>query len=215
MTMRLTELANLPPARLSVSFRRRSPGELGRWAFDRTLPKPSSVCDPSHPLLRHPNGDRIVADFPSFTTPAFMMRAIPTGLLYKPPPSHLISPNTLREDADDPSVVHMPLASTVHKLLGVRFYQRDALRRLKTACALVVTRGADVINGTDDGPRLILDEERARHRWVLAGWTYVCKISPELHRMPYTELVPHVRAALEKMARRGRNVERRWASERL
>ncbi|KAH9930543.1 uncharacterized protein BXZ73DRAFT_47601, partial [Epithele typhae] len=196
-------------------FRRRSPGELGRWAYDRTPPKPSSVCDPSHPLLRHPNRDRIVEDFPSFTTPAFTMKAIPTGLLYKPLSSHLISPNAPREDADNPSVVYMPLASVVHKLLGVRFYQQDALRRLKTACALVVTRGADVVNGTDDVPRLIFDEEHAGHRWVLADWTYVCRISPELHRMPYTELVPHVRAALEKMARRGRNVERRWTLERL
>ena len=136
--------------------------------------------DPSHPALDY-TSVQFAQAFPWRTYPGFALRAIPKGLLDKPPVIFPDPPFTFapvpRWDAGDgqqqrppgAGSVSMSLMNVASKGTGGRVLKVTGMNKFKTAVSLVAARNADVVKGKDGQERIVFREEQAGNRWVLSG----------------------------------------------
>ncbi|KAF7309888.1 hypothetical protein MIND_00361100 [Mycena indigotica] len=91
-----------------------------------------------------------------------------------------------------------------------KHHRHQVVRRFKSAISLIVVRGAhaEVDNGR---LTLVYDPDHSPDQWLLPGWTYFLHWSMALYRMPYPELIKHLRPMLSQIFQHGSKVERRWA----
>ena len=98
--------------------------------------------------------------------------------------------------------------------------------KIKTALAMIVTRGADVRRDTEGKEQIVFDPSDAGRDWILEGvyamsvattsddtfveWTYVVRPRLQLYRMPYQTLIPILRNALISLRSRAQQLESQW-----
>ncbi|RPD61572.1 hypothetical protein L226DRAFT_399601 [Lentinus tigrinus ALCF2SS1-7] len=216
---RCVELSRVPKSHgvRGIQFKRTTPGSIGHiWNANKPPPK-HRVLDPSHPALDY-TPSQFAKAFPWRACPGFAIRAIPKGLLEKPPivfpdPPFTFTP-VRSADAKDGrhgnGRVNMSLMTIAQKSTGSRVLRVNVTNKLKTAVSLVVMRGADVEKNKDGQERIVFGEERTGDSWVLSDWTYICRPSLEFNRMPYSALVPPLRSTLRDIVLQGRRFERAW-----
>lgn len=107
-------------------------------------------------------------------------------------------------------------------------------RRLKHAINLIVVRGADA-KEVKGRPTLVFgqhNDKTASDQWILrgtrnisvlrshalnrlrkTGWSYLFFPTLHLYRMPYQELIPKLRTALEFIFNAGTKMEKRWIAQ--
>ncbi|KAI0752858.1 hypothetical protein C8Q80DRAFT_480257 [Daedaleopsis nitida] len=221
---RCVELSRLPKRRgglTSVKFKRTTPGTIGFISRANKPPSIHRVLDPKHPALRYTPAQFAKA-FPWRTYPGFAFRAVPKGLLEKPanlfpnPPFAFAPLRTAEGQQNDGECdwVSMSLMDVGGKIEGRRVVQVKVLNKLKNAISLVATRGADVEEGEGRAQRMVFRPERLGADWVMSDWTYICRIDPEVYTMPYTNLIPTLRRALDDVVVHAKQLEAQWAAER-
>ncbi|KAI0697616.1 hypothetical protein C8T65DRAFT_614629 [Cerioporus squamosus] len=215
------ELSQLPKSHgiKSVRFKRTTPGSINQLAHANKPPAKNRVLDPSHPALDF-TPTQFARAFPWRTYPGFSIRAVPKGLLERPAtvfpnPPFATAPIRNSHVQDEQSVngrVSMSLMNVASKSTGGRVLRVNVHNKLKTAISLVAARGATVEKGKDGQPRIVFkaEEEPLADDWVLSDWTYICRPSMEINRMPFSSLVPSLRSALRDIVLRGKQLERQW-----
>ncbi|KAJ6565483.1 hypothetical protein DFH09DRAFT_466694 [Mycena vulgaris] len=221
------ELRKLPkaPGISSLHFRRKTPGSAASASFSG--PSAKNRLDPQHPI------DLIRGKQKAFVwahnTPFFSLGALPMGLLANPAPlprfesipfdswaarvargaeSRSVAPMLLNDQRPNRLSVSLQLASTADR----RIHQRvQILRRFKTALNLIATRAA-VVQQVKGRLKLIFDDTETADECILQGWTYFLRPTLELYRMPYPELVGHLRPMLRDIWTRATAMEAQWAA---
>ena len=104
------------------------------------------------------------------------------------------------------------------------------VRKMKTAVNMIAVRGADVTvsklrwtlvcSGVDDQTQWILHGRFwlcSLHYHSListnVGWSYIFFPTIHVYRMPYHELIPQLRIALQRLYQEGSEMEKRWAAK--
>lgn len=227
---RCPELSRLPsaPRWSSVKFVRRAPGsvELLLSPFPSRL-----VVDPTHPAVVSKTDRRA---FPLFHHDAFRMKAYPLAMLerfqgsFETPklPSALDQvPEENKKQVD----IHLSIVTSIKHTSKLAIVRSAIARRVKHALELIIARGANSSTITTrqqgkDGWEniqkniIVFDDNEAKQmgpRWVLNGWMYIFHPTLKLYLMPYHELVPLLRDALQAIYARGMQFEHRWAEMRV
>ncbi|KAH7929007.1 hypothetical protein BV22DRAFT_1003669 [Leucogyrophana mollusca] len=227
------DLSRLPKAQgfKSVNLRHATPGSPLPLLIRAVPYNPTHAIDPLHPATRLSH-----SSFPSFSCPAFALRAVPKGALLRPEverPSPMklgrTTSNKEHSGGRARSVSLSLLFVISKKSTSKRAVVRHRLStRMKSAVALVVTRGANaVFLDSKDGTipigsvphRLSLVSSETHLTpsglpWVLSDWTYVLTPTLIAYRMPLPELVLHVRAALDSINTQAHRLEAGWGRAR-
>lgn len=200
----------------SVVFRGCKPGAL-TGAFP--IPNRSAArLDPKHPALRVN-----LKVLPIVSQPFLAIKAIPFGVLTKPEnavtferPVELWESRVARlkdsplEKTDVSSIslpVHLLMPKkTVHKKKYLRVI---IARKIKTAIALIMSRGLDV--GSDG--KLVLNDKEDCDKLIVDGWSYVISPQLEIYRMPFEDLVKGLRKSLLQISSGIKQLERQWAAK--
>ncbi|TRM63428.1 hypothetical protein BD626DRAFT_568832 [Schizophyllum amplum] len=237
----LSKLKKLPRVR-SVQFRHQTPGSVD-FVINPSHAHHHKALDPDNPAWRQWSAKRSI--FPTLSASSLLtLRFFPSGMLGRIIPYHLKAPferpftpwkDAVRariadaqehgtplglpaEQAVRDGHAHMSLmfASSV-KRQGKRRYMRvSAMRVVKQAINLIVTRDAragEVVRGRRE---LLLDEVQGQanaDRWILAGWTYVLFTSVEMHAMSQADVVALIRPMLRKAWDIGAALEAEWMRE--
>ncbi|PBK58401.1 hypothetical protein ARMSODRAFT_134156 [Armillaria solidipes] len=200
----------------SVVFRGCKPGAL-TGAFP--IPNRFAVrLDPKHPALRVN-----LKVLPIVSQPFLAIKAIPFGILTKPEnavtferPVELWESRVARlkdsplEKTDVSSIslpVHLLMPKkTVHKKKYLRVI---IARKIKTAIALIMSRGLDV--GSDG--KLVLNDREDCDKLIVDGWSYVISPQLEIYRMPFEDLVKGLRKSLLQISNGIRQLEQQWSAK--
>ncbi|KAK0224142.1 hypothetical protein IW262DRAFT_876772 [Armillaria fumosa] len=200
----------------SVLFRGCKPG-----ALTGAFPIPNRFAarlDLKHPALRVN-----LKVLPIVSQPFLSIKAIPFGILTKPEnvvtferPIELWESRVARlkgstlEKTGVSSMsfpVHLLMPKkTVHKKKYLRVI---IARKIKTAIALIMSRGLDVGN---DG-KLALNDRADRDKMIVDGWSYVISPQLEIYRMPFEDLVKGLRKSLLQISSGIRQLEQQWAAK--
>ncbi|SJL13060.1 uncharacterized protein ARMOST_16497 [Armillaria ostoyae] len=200
----------------SVVFRGYKPGAL-TGAFP--IPNRFAVrLDPKHPALRVN-----LKVLPIVSQPFLAIKAIPFDILTKPEnavtferPVELWESRVARlkdsplEKTDVWSIslpVHLLMPKkTVHKKKYLRVI---IARKIKTAIALIMSRGLDV--GSDG--KLVLNDREDCDKLIVDGWSYVISPQLEIYRMPFEDLVKGLRKSLLQISNGIRQLEQQWSAK--
>ncbi|KAM6501164.1 hypothetical protein JOM56_004178 [Amanita muscaria] len=211
--MRCAELSRLgkPPRWSSVKFLRRAPGSVGVLLS----PFPSkNVVDPAHPAVATKIDRRA---FPGFYHDAFRMKAYPLALLEKNEWDSGRDPQKLPTALDPVPEnkkqvdMHLSIATSIKNTSKSAVVRMAISRRVKHAIELIIARGANA--GDDIERKVIFDDQEAKEmgpKWVLNGWMYIFHPTLKLYRMPYHDLIPQLRTALQMIHDRGMRLEHQW-----
>ncbi|KAK0499039.1 hypothetical protein EDD18DRAFT_1155060 [Armillaria luteobubalina] len=200
----------------SVVFRGCKPGALtGAFPIANRF---AVRLDPKHPALRVN-----LKVLPIVSQPFLAIKAIPFGILTKPEnvvtferPVELwesrvarLKDSTLKKM--DPSSISLPVhllmpKKTVHKKKYLRVL---IARKIKTAIALIMSRGLDV--GSDG--KLVLNDRADHDKLIADGWSYVISPQLEIYRMPFEDLVKGLRKSLLQISSGIRQLEQQWAAK--
>ncbi|KAH9947848.1 hypothetical protein B0H21DRAFT_821527 [Amylocystis lapponica] len=207
------ELSKLPKttALRSLNFKRTTPGAVGPMLGNNraTLHGP---LDPAHPAARV-RQEVIYRTFPHYTAPGFTLRLFPRAILHIPDatwPDPPFSPARARGPGSrrvDVSFVKVIGKKSVHKSSVVRGRIGS---KLKTALALIVTRGADA----EAGRLVFREEDIGQEQWLCQEWTYAAIPTLEVYRMPFAAIVPEMRKALVALKKRADLLALGWKHER-
>ncbi|KAK0447137.1 hypothetical protein EV421DRAFT_2033544 [Armillaria borealis] len=174
--------------------------------------------DPKHPALRFN-----LKVLPIVSQPFLAIKAIPFGILTKPEnavtferPVELWESRVARlkdsplENTDASSIslpVHLLMPKkTVHKKKYLRVI---IARKIKTAIALIMSRGLDV--GSDG--KLVLSDREDCDKLIVDGWSYVISPQLEIYRMPFEDLVKGLRKSLLQISNGIRKLEQQWSAK--
>ncbi|KAK0484461.1 hypothetical protein IW261DRAFT_1331157, partial [Armillaria novae-zelandiae] len=186
----------------SVLFRKCKPG-----ALTGTFPIPNCFAvrlDPKHPALRVN-----LKVLPIVSQPFLAIKAIPFGILTKP--ENVVTferPVELWESrvARLKDSILEKTDKTVHKK---KYLRVSIARKIKTAIALIMSRGLDV--GSDG--KLVLNDRADRDKLIVDGWSYVISPQLEIYRMPFEDLVKGLRKSLLQISNGIRQLEQQWAAK--
>ncbi|KAF5323024.1 hypothetical protein D9611_009223 [Ephemerocybe angulata] len=107
----------------------------------------------------------------------------------------------------------LQFATAKAKMGGKPFYASTVKKRVRAAVSMVVNQGARVVR-EGEGEKVVFDLEEVRGMvdvgWVMRDWTYVVFPTMRLYRMPYTELIPDIRAALSYVRKEALKIEESW-----
>ncbi|PCH37470.1 hypothetical protein WOLCODRAFT_158190 [Wolfiporia cocos MD-104 SS10] len=210
---RCPELRNLPKAGKlkSLNFKRTTPGTVGPLCGSSPTPTAGHL-DPDHPASKLSRSE-LWRSAPKFKTDALMLRAYPQAVLYRlhnpwPDPPHSSAPRR----APDARRLNM----SIMKVMGKAIHKSSVVRskvglRIKTAVALIVTRGADVRQDAKGRERIVFDGADAGPKWLMQDWTYIVHPTLEIYRMPYQTLIPQLREALKSIKETAEALEEKWS----
>ncbi|KAK0194675.1 hypothetical protein F5146DRAFT_447204 [Armillaria mellea] len=200
----------------SIVFRGCKPG-----ALTDVFPIPNRFAarlDPKHPALRVN-----VKVLPIVSQPFLAIKAIPFGILTKPEnvvtferPVELWESRVARlkdspSEKTDVSNISLPVhllmpKKTVHKK---KYLRVNIARKVKTAIALIMSRGLDV--GSDG--KLVLNDREDHEKLIVDGWSYVISPQLEIYRMPFEDLVKGLRKSLLQISSGIRQLEQQWVAK--
>ncbi|KAH8830325.1 hypothetical protein DL96DRAFT_934270 [Flagelloscypha sp. PMI_526] len=231
-------LARLPkingPIKSIKVFRLNTPGSTD-WLFTGKLRR--GYIDPTHPATKLPLA-RLPKGIPNQN--ALFIRAIPIPILQQPengaPPApgrwdRKIEPWASRAlkwvQGGMPTPFPAPpiLASAGERInMSLQFttaarplnrasktLRLQLVHRVKSILNLIVTRDVKGVQ-TPNGDSLDFpDVPRNAAEWILPGWTYHIRMSPDLYIMPLSEAVNLVRQQLQSIRKQGLALEKEWA----
>ncbi|KIK68383.1 hypothetical protein GYMLUDRAFT_716067 [Collybiopsis luxurians FD-317 M1] len=215
----------------SILFRRQSPAASSAIIpFHRT----DSVLDPTHPAAKAPR-----RFLPQTSVNAFNVVATPFGLLEPPttslqPPFNipietwaerisrsLNHPTTNKIDNavlapvklinfQQPNRLSMSLVTVVGKKATSKkkVVRLRIINKIKNAFNFAIVRGAKIVDG-----KVVLDKEAPRQHLIHQGWTYSIYPVLDVYRMPFTQLIPDVLMAMERIHKKIISLETSWARE--